>query len=69
MTTQNFYMPAERTSLDQLVHCPRLRCCFRQWHMRPTRPPASTKKASMYLQQLLSSPEDFTELLRLADGA
>ena len=56
-------------SPDHLIHCPRMWRWFRQWPARPAWPPANTKEGIMYLQQLLSNPEDCADFIRLAKRA
>ena len=54
-------------SPDYLIHCPRMRRWFRQWPARPAWPPPdNNKEGIVYLQQLLSNPEDFADFIRLA---
>ena len=56
-------------SPDHLIRCPRIRRWFRQWPARPGWPPANIKEGIMYLQQLLSNPEDFADFTHLAKRA
>jgi hypothetical protein len=56
-------------SPNHLVHYPRMRRRFRQWPMRPVWPPSDTKEGIIYLNQLLSGPEDFADFIRLAERA
>jgi hypothetical protein len=58
-TTQRFYVPAKRTSHDHLVHCLRMRRCFRQQPMRPIWLPANTKEGITYLQQMHLTTSEF----------
>ena len=41
-------------------------CWFQQWPARPAWLPANTKEGIIYLQQMLSNPEDFADFIRLA---
>ena len=56
-------------SPDHLVHCPRMRRWFLQWFARPAWPSINIEEGIIYLQQLLSDPEDFADFLRLAKRA
>ena len=44
---------------DHMVYCPQMQRWFLQWPARPAWPPTNTDEGIVYLQQLLSNPEDF----------
>ena len=65
---ERLYSRGKDKSLDHLIHCPRIRRCFRQLLMQPAWPSNNTKEIIMYLQQLLSNPEDLADFLGLVEG-
>ena len=52
-------------SPEHIVHCRRSRRLFLQWPLRPLCPPDNSRDGLKYLRELLDSPEDFADFVRL----
>ena len=52
---------------DHIIHCRRTTRLFSKWPNRPLWPPTDRKEGLTYLSQLMTSPQDFADLLQVTE--